>query len=226
MVVQTRSYRQLCGIAKSLDIVGERWTLLIVRDLLIGPRRYGDLLAGLPGLTTNLLAKRVKDLKANGLVERTPLAPPATSTIVYRLTAAGRELEPVLHSLGAWSWRYVKKPRRGDRADIGWLLFSLKRRFRGAEGPAAVTIVAGTRSFDLRVTAKTWDLEENRRSASDATLQGEPLALRALFLEQTSLADLHAAGKIRVTGQWSAVLCSLRSIGCKVDRGLGAPHAT
>src|SRR2546427_742794 len=89
-----RSYDQWCAVARSLDIVGERWTMLIVRDLLVGPKRYTDLLTGLPGIGTNLLAQRLRELEANGLVERADLPPPAAAT-VYRLTERGEALWPV-----------------------------------------------------------------------------------------------------------------------------------
>src|SRR5581483_3423202 len=86
-----RSYRQYCGVARALDVVGERWTLLIIRDLLLGPRRYKDLLEGLPGIGTNLLADRLKELERHGIVRRTVLPPPAGST-VYELTDLGSAL--------------------------------------------------------------------------------------------------------------------------------------
>src|SRR5215467_13817890 len=90
-----RSYNQYCAVARGLDVIGERWTLLIIRDLLVGPKRYTDLLDGLPGIGTNLLAERLRDLEAAGLVERAVLPPPAGTT-VYRLTADGAALEPVV----------------------------------------------------------------------------------------------------------------------------------
>src|SRR5689334_7180685 len=96
-----RSYKQFCGLAKALDVVGERWTLLLVRDLILGPRRYGDLLNGLPGLTTNLLASRLKEMEATGLIEKRKLPAPASS-VVYQLTKPGKELEPAVMALAAW----------------------------------------------------------------------------------------------------------------------------
>src|SRR5918911_5133129 len=90
-----RSYRQHCAVARGLDLVGERWTLLIVRDLLLGPKRYTDLLEGLPGIGTNLLALRLREMEQAALVERAVLPPPAGSS-VYQLTEAGRALEPVM----------------------------------------------------------------------------------------------------------------------------------
>src|SRR2546427_12402137 len=99
-----RSYDQWCAVARSLDVVGERWTLLIVRDLLVGPKRYKDLLIGLPGIGTNLLADRLRELEGAGILRRTVLPPPAGST-VYELTSSGQALEPVILALGRWGAR-------------------------------------------------------------------------------------------------------------------------
>ncbi len=125
-----KAYGQFCGVAKALDVVGERWTLLVVRDLLLGPRRYSDLLAAMPGLTTNLLARRLKSLQAHGLVERRVLPPPAGSR-VYALTDRGRELEAVVLALGRFGHAYLSTPAGDDRVDLRWAMVSLLRRYRG-----------------------------------------------------------------------------------------------
>ena len=96
-----RSYEQFCSLATALDVVGERWTLLLVRELLLGPRRFTDLLDGLPGIGRNLLAERLRHLEDHGLVERGRLPPPAASQ-VYELTEEGRKLGPALAELGRW----------------------------------------------------------------------------------------------------------------------------
>src|SRR3954468_24706379 len=97
-----RSYGQYCSVAKALDVVGERWTLLIVRELLAqGACRYTDLRAGLPGIATNLLADRLRELEAAGIVERED-APPPIATTLFRLTERGAALEPVIYALGRW----------------------------------------------------------------------------------------------------------------------------
>jgi DNA-binding HxlR family transcriptional regulator len=101
-----RSYNQYCGLAYALDIVGERWTLLIIRELIAGPRRFKDLLDGLPGISTNLLAERLKSLADQGILLQRTLPPPAGST-VYELTPLGRSLEPMLLELGKWGSQFV-----------------------------------------------------------------------------------------------------------------------
>ena len=102
-----RDYGQYCGVTRALELVGERWALLIVRDLLVGPRRYGELAAGLPRIPSNILAARLKELQAAGLIRRVP----RSRVIIYELTPYGRELEPVMLALGAWGFKAMGKPR-------------------------------------------------------------------------------------------------------------------
>lgn len=113
--VPSRSYDQYCLLARALDVVGERWTLLVVRELLIGPKRYTDLLDGLPGIATNLLSARLKQMEARGLIQRRRLPAPAAST-VYELTELGRGLEPTMAALGAlfavWAVRGLRRAER------------------------------------------------------------------------------------------------------------------
>ena len=103
----SREYGQYCGITRALELVGERWALLIVRDLLVGPRRYGELAAGLPRIPSNILAARLKELQAVGVIRRLP----RSRVIVYELTPYGRELEPVVLALGAWGFKAMGDPR-------------------------------------------------------------------------------------------------------------------
>lgn len=118
-----KTYDQYCPIACALGLVGERWTLLVVRELLYGPKRYTDLADGLPGIGTNILAARLKELESAGLVEKRKLPPPAAST-VYELTEAGRSLRPVLHELARFGARYLGPPPPEALTD-DWLLHAL-----------------------------------------------------------------------------------------------------
>ncbi|MCS5719746.1 helix-turn-helix transcriptional regulator [Herbiconiux sp. CPCC 205763] len=102
-----RDYGQYSGITRAMELVGERWALLIIRDLLVGPRRYGELAAGLPRIPSNILAARLKELQAAGVIRRAP----RSRVIVYELTAYGRELEPVVLALGAWGFKALDDPR-------------------------------------------------------------------------------------------------------------------
>jgi DNA-binding HxlR family transcriptional regulator len=119
----SKLYSQYCPIACSLGLVGERWTLLVVRELMHGPKRYTDLVDGLHGIGTNILAVRLKELEAAGLVERRKLPPPAAST-VYELTPTGQQLRPVLHELSRFGARLMGPPPL-DALEPGWLVHAL-----------------------------------------------------------------------------------------------------
>src|SRR3712207_5891120 len=120
-----RSYNQYCAVARSLDIVGERWTLLVVRELLTGPKRFKDLLEGLPGIGTNLLTARLKDLEGYGVVHRVTLPPPAASK-VYELTELGRLLEPVIAALGRWGLEFLGAPDQEVDLRPAWAVVALR----------------------------------------------------------------------------------------------------
>src|SRR5919199_999693 len=121
-----RSYDEYCAIAKSLDVVGDRWTLLIVRELaLSGPCRYTDLRNGLPGIATNLLAQRLRELESTGIVRREELPPPVATTL-FALTTRGEALEPVLKALGDWAEPELADARDGDELQSHWLVLPLR----------------------------------------------------------------------------------------------------
>ena len=132
-----RTYGQYCSVAKALDVVGDRWTLLVIRELLVqGPCRYTDLKSGLPGIATNLLADRLRELERAGLIRREEPAPPV-ATALFRLTDAGMELEPVLNALGGWGIRYMAQPGDSDEFRSHWFAFpvSLFLHDRDPSGP-------------------------------------------------------------------------------------------
>jgi DNA-binding HxlR family transcriptional regulator len=121
-----RDYGQYSGITRALELVGERWALLIVRDLLVGPRRYGELAAGLPRIPSNILAARLKELQAAGLLRRAP----RSRVIVYELTPYGRELEPVVLALGAWGFKAMGEPREEQIVTPDSMTMALRTAFR------------------------------------------------------------------------------------------------
>src|SRR3990172_1406948 len=120
-----RAYDQFCALAVALDHIGERWTLLVIRELLLGPKRYTDLRQGLPGIAANLLARRLRTLEEDGLVRRRRLPPPAASTI-YELTDRGRELEPALLILMRWGSHWMTRPAEGSVLRASWFALALK----------------------------------------------------------------------------------------------------
>ncbi|MEU6994501.1 winged helix-turn-helix transcriptional regulator [Streptomyces sp. NPDC046465] len=145
-----RSYDQYCAAARALDAVGDRWTLLIVRELLVGPRRYTDLHADLPGVSTDVLASRLKDLEQRGLATRRKLPPPAAA-YVYELTGRGRELLPVLEALAAWGAPGLDERAPTDAVRAHWFALPLLRPLAesGAEGVVEVRLAEG--SFHVRL---------------------------------------------------------------------------
>ncbi|MBV9544382.1 MAG: helix-turn-helix transcriptional regulator [Chloroflexi bacterium] len=124
----TRGYGQFCGLARALEMVGERWALLIVRDLLVGPRRFTDLRQGLPRIPTNVLSERLKQLEQTGVVQRRVLPRPAAS-VVYELTPYGSQLEDVVMRLGVWGAQSLDQPRDGEIVTTDSMIMALRSTF-------------------------------------------------------------------------------------------------
>src|SRR5687768_10361762 len=185
-----RSYDQYCGLARALDVLGERWTLLVVRNLLLGPQRYSELMRGLPGITTNLLAKRLKEMEAHGLIER-------TAGDAYRLTSRGQALEPAIHALGTWGWPRMGKPGRRDRRNLDWLMVALRRRYRGGVTLAA-TLEADGAPYHIMLRGDTADIGRGPAPGSALRVAGSPDGIARLFLD--GLPETDAAPAVVVAG--------------------------
>ncbi|MFI1422709.1 winged helix-turn-helix transcriptional regulator [Streptomyces sp. NPDC020731] len=194
-----RSYDQYCSAARALDVVGDRWTLLIVRELLAGPRRYTDLHADLPGVSTDVLASRLKDMERDGLATRRRLPPPGAA-YVYELTARGGALLPVLQSLGTWGEAELGERRPTDAVRAHWFALPLLRALEG-EGLVEVHLEEGR--FHLHVGAGDGPVY------GDGPAPGEPDALLSLDTAtctvisrgELTLADAVRAGRAEVTGE-------------------------
>lgn len=186
-----RSYNQYCGLARALDVVGERWTLLIVRNLLLGPQRYSQLQRGLPGITTNLLAQRLREMENAGLIEHVadPQIAPA-----YQLTPLGLELEPAIHALGSWGWKRMGVPAPQDRRDIEWLLVSLRRRYRGGAAVRA-EIVIETASYHILLEDQQVAIGRGAISDPEVRLLGDADPIARMFVYGPS-PDLRGAIQI------------------------------
>jgi DNA-binding HxlR family transcriptional regulator len=193
-----RSYHEYCGLAKALDVVGERWTLLVVRNLLLGPLRYSDLVRGLPGITTNLLAKRLREMEAAGLIERVGGAA-AGGARAYRLTPLGAGLEPAIHALGAWGWHRMATPDADDHRSIEWLLVALRRRYRGGVRLRAELVADGV-PFRLLLADAAAEIARGETPRPELRIRGEGTAIAALFLggwdRATLPADLQIDGTL------------------------------
>jgi DNA-binding HxlR family transcriptional regulator len=174
-----RSYAQYCGLSKALDVVGERWTLLVVRNLLLGPLRYSELLRGLPGITTNLLAKRLKEMEEHGLLERVRAAA-GEGGQAYRLTAVGRALEPAVHALGSWGWRWMGSPAADEHRSLEWLMVALRRRYRGGARLTA-ELVVGEVPYTFRL-GEGVEIARGAAGAADLRATGPADVFARLFL--------------------------------------------
>ena len=197
-----RSYGQYCAVARGLDIAGDRWTLLIARDLLLGPKRYKDLLDGLPGIGTNLLAARLREMADAGLVERAVLPPPAGSS-VYRLTGAGHDLEPVITAIGRWGARFLGSPRDGEVLLPRAYLVAIRAAFRADQAAglsASYGIRVGGLVFEVRVHDGRCTTREGTAAGPDAVFTMEVSTLHALLMAGLPAAAALAGGLVQVTG--------------------------
>jgi len=202
-----RRYDQYCALARALDAVGERWTLLIVRELMLGPRRYTDLLDALPGIGTNLLADRLKELERSGVVERNRLPRPA-SAAVYELTEHGRKLEPAVIELTRWGSSELRRPRRGEHFRPAWLGLAMRAAFR-AEVAAGVRDTYAFRIGDEMLHARVEDgkveVGQGLPDEPDVTFTSDARTLREVLSGQLTLVDAVAHDKAELAGNPSAL---------------------
>jgi len=148
--VAARSYGQYCGVTTAVELVTERWALLIIRDLLVGPRRYTDLKQGLPKIPTNILSARLKELQESGVIRRVPLK---SCGLVYELTDYGRELEPIVLALGRWGFRSMGDPGDDDVVTADSLTIALRTAFRGEIASASLDFQIQMGAVELRAQA-------------------------------------------------------------------------
>ncbi len=207
-----RTYGQYCSVAKALDAVGDRWTLLIVRELLLRDGcRYTDLLHGLPGIATNLLSERLRELEERGLVRR-QAAPPPVATTLYHLTDSGRELDPVLRALGRWGARFMPEGGEGDSFRSHWLAFPVKEFLHDAD-PAAPPVFIEVRTGDEPVVIELGGGEVTTHPGShpspDLVLEGDAPLVLGVLSGMLRLSDARKLG-LRTTGS-AAVLRRVES---------------
>lgn len=190
-----RSYGQYCGLAKGLDLIGERWVLLVVRELLQGPRRYGELLDGLPGIATNLLADRLRAMQENELVAK-------TDDDRYALTERGEGLRDVLSAIGRWAY-----PLMGARGDdeafrCHWIVHPVTSLFPGVDESrpdATIEVRCGERPMTIRFARGRVEVLEGTAAAPDLVLTGPPDAVIGLLARRLDRRDATARG-VAITG--------------------------
>ena len=203
-----RSYDQFCAMARGLDVIGERWTLLIVRDLLLGPKRYKDLLEGLPGIGTNLLANRLREMEENGLLERAVLPPPS-GVAVYRLTSVGEALAPALTAIGRWGARFLRSGPRETDTMVPRAYFVA---MRGTFNPEAAGTLNATYEvrvnglvFEVRIQSGRITTREAQASNPDAIMTMDVDTLNALMFRMLTPAAALASGRVHVDGDPDAL---------------------
>lgn len=198
---RVRTYRDLCGIARALDVVGERWALLVVRELLFGPKRFADLHRGLPGMSQNVLTQRLRDLEESGVLARRRDLPPVTG-FVYDLTGRGRDLEPVLLALGRWGSPLRPGPDSASELSPDALVVALRTTFHpdAAVGfHASIQLRLPGDAFVLTVHNERLDAARGRHRA-DAGLAGSVRTIQDLVFDKRPLDDALRSGDAQVDG--------------------------
>jgi DNA-binding HxlR family transcriptional regulator len=192
-----RSYGQYCAVARALDVVGDRWTLLIVRELSIrGACRYTDLRDGLPGVATNLLVDRLRELEQAGIVLREAVSPPVATTL-FRLTVRGQELRPVVEELARWGASLLNGPAEGDAFRSHWLALPLKLRLNDREPtlpPVTIELRVGDEPMILEIGRGSVGIRQGSVPDPDAMLTGTPQLVFGVLTGELRLADARAAG--------------------------------
>jgi DNA-binding HxlR family transcriptional regulator len=197
-----RTYGEACRFAHALDLVGERWALLVVRELLLGPKRFTDLRAGLPHASTNILSERLRDLEQGGVIQRRKLPPPAASA-VYELTGWGRELEPVVTKLGAWG---ARSPFPPDSEEIGpdSIVLALRSLFdadAAGDLDATCELRIGGECFRVEIANGELDLDRGPATGPDVAISvPDAPTLAAVLTGQLPLDEALGGGAIQIEG--------------------------
>jgi len=195
-----KSYGQRCSLARALDVVGERWSMLILRELTLGARRYRDLLDGLPGVPTNLLATRLKDLQAFGVITKRTLPAPAGVT-VYELTEAGHALRPALTELREWGSRYGPVPTDADEVRPSWALMSASTRPTALPTGRTCELRIGAEPFQLTATDSALNVLAGPAPVADAVITMPPATLYALMMGHSPTSTITVTGDSQTAQQ-------------------------
>lgn len=197
-----RTFGSYCGIARALEVVGERWALLVIRDLIQGPKRFTDLRRGLPRIPSNVLSARLKELEHAGVIHRRLLPRPSTG-IVYELTEYGRELEDIVLRLGLWGARLLGEPRLDDSVNPDSMMLALRATFRpeAARGlQASYELRLGEIVLNARVEKGALEVAEGPLADSDLVVETD-LTIRALMSGELTPGEAVKSGKVRLTGK-------------------------
>ena len=221
-----RSYNQYCAVARALDVVGERWTLLIVRELLMGPKRFKDLLEGLPGIGTNLLAARLKDLEGYGVVRRAILPPPAGSR-VYELTELGRSLEAVLVALSRWGSKFLGDPSQEEDLKPAWAIVAMRSALKpetAHEVEETYEFRVDEEVFHVRVKEGAPEVLQGPALDPDLVVKGSTQALLALAAGRLEMTEALESGRVRIEGDQATLARCVQMFGLSNTVEEGAEH--
>lgn len=208
----TRTYGDGCAIARALDVVGERWALLVVRELLLGPKRYTDLRRGLPNASPNVLSERLRELERAGVVLRRKLPPP-TGARVYELTNWGRELEEIVLSLGRWAARSPTPPTDAPIASADSIILALRALFDPAAAQglrASYELRLGEDRFRIEVADDELKVARGNAHQADATIGADADTINAVLWGGGSLPDAQRSGRVKIEGDTAAVKAFIR----------------
>ncbi len=203
----SRTYNDACGAAHALDLVGERWALLVMRELMLGPKRFSDLKADLPGISANVLTQRLEGLEAAGIVTRKRLPPPA-SVRVYDLTDWGRESEPVFQALGRWAARSPAHDPTLPLSAVSMMMSLRTMIDKGKAGDMSLTagFVFGDETFRMRLGGGDLIAERGAVDGADVIFTGTPPMVAAAVYGDRPLEALEADGALTVTGDRALAL--------------------
>lgn len=199
-----RQYHQFCGVARALDVVGERWTLLLVRDLLLGPLRFSDLLLLETGIGPNLLTQRLKHLEAEGVLQSRLLGAPSR-TKVYELTEWGHALKPVVLALGRFGTPKLGKPNEEDRIEMGWAMFSLQQRYTGSDRGALIEVFGDGQAYTLRMAPKDLQASRGEVHAPDLRITWELMGFKAWISGAKKWPKIVDSGLLKLEGDADAM---------------------
>lgn len=196
-----RAYGQYCGFARALELVGERWALLVIRDLLVGPRRFTDLHRGLPRIPTNVLTTRLKELETNGIVRRR-IMPRPDGSIVYELTEYGRELEAVVLELGRWGAKSLGEPQPGEIVTVESLITAMRTTFQPQAARnlrCSYELRFGDIVLHMRIDDGRVDVAAGALPGADLVIEAGPV-IKALMAGEVTADEAVACGSVRLTG--------------------------
>ena len=213
-MARTRTKLDGCGIAHASDLLGQRWAMLVIRELLLGPKRFTDLRAGIPDISPNVLGQRLRELEETGILRRRKLAPPAAAQ-VYELTEWGRDLEPAVLALGQWASRSPDFPL-GAPMGPDSLVLALKTAFHPekADGlDATYELRFGEIPFNLAVKGESFEAARGEAEGADATIRSDPGTIAGIVFGENRLGRAVESGDVAIDGSRRAVNALFRALG-------------